>query len=362
MPKMNLCLSVDNSLTVASEALWLSQQPSDNRHHLDVAALDMEDSFLVSDDEEEVRKHHQSAIDCSPIPVRTLQRHTAASKTTVSKRNMVKNGLNYNVKEESEPKSTQILLPYKGQTKSRTLIGLALQPRNARFQEFQEKSSNLQEPKSNTLQSLNLFQTQSQPQNLAHQQKLSRPTFPHLATTVATAISTATDAHNHGASESLKRVTFSETPSLPQDTMPMESRSRYPSRMRTRSQAIAIRKDSSIVSSSMDFQEQGHDDAISYNEKLYDSATWRMYHRIVEHRQNQQRYQRELSTSASSSSFDSSLHDVVAASDHHDYQSKASRNMLLSQVYAVHPGYAPSNSSVASTMDHDDEDIFEMEL
>ena len=354
--KMNLGLA-DSTVTgaAAAEALRSSGRGS---HGLEPAASNVEDSFLVSDDEEElaeesrqhpIKQQSMAKDDYSPIPVRTLQRRSASTL----KRNMVKTPSPYKggFLSESEPK---ILLPHEGLTSKKTPLGLAIQPRNTPRCFSSNLDGNAAKPSMNLQQ----LQTTLQPQNLATQQG---PRFPRLATTVATAIALAKDSnnsisHNH---DHAKRVTFTHQDTAAASTAP-QAMTAAPSktRMRTRSQAIAIQKQNvSAGGNSMDcFHSNDYDspEDASYNEQLYDSATWRMYHRIVEHRQNQQRY------NSSSSNNDSSF-----TQDDDDYF-QASKATVADG--ASYQGYCapppPSAAAGASTMeeDHDDEGIFEMDL
>jgi hypothetical protein len=113
------------------------------------------------------------------------------------------------------------------------------------------------------------------------------------------------DGHSNGHKNSAwnkKRVAF-----LPTTTTSTSSTDAGSTAMtnghRVQSPSIAIHKKNrnqlrpstastaSTASTGSEYQEDSDYDGgieFSYNEKLYDSATWRMYHRIIDHRRNQQ--------------------------------------------------------------------------
>ncbi|KAG7338848.1 hypothetical protein IV203_012782 [Nitzschia inconspicua] len=181
---------------------------------------------------------------------------------------------------------------------------------------------------------------------------------------------TTKEAHNAIPSTILSRESLTSSQSAAQPAMESSFcwRPLY-RRPKTRSQSITIKKRSHHSSSwntptAEDSSSVPHD---SYNERLYDSATWRMYHRIVDHRRSQlQRRQQEDVLGGVSVDPSSPRPNVRRRHD----PAETIDMMVISSLHK-HPFNScngpsigsSSTSSLSSSSRHSDQDeIFEMEL
>jgi hypothetical protein len=158
--------------------------------------------------------------------------------------------------------------------------------------------------------------------------------------------------------------------------------------MMRRSQSIAIkptsRKGDNSSHNSIRFHDaaalnhQGldhdcHHDDESYHERMYDSATWRMYHRIVDHRNSKLFrgiYAQEAAANATKTSTSTVLGGKMTTMTAGSSRNSTLRtppgfmDLMISASYQGGLGQGPSSSSSSSstTMPMDEDEIFELEL
>jgi hypothetical protein len=430
-------LATSSSSSSSSSSLSHSQQQKDN----------MVSWFLVSDDEgddekypKSSRRSHVQVEDYSPIPVRSLSTITAQDKDSSSMliqpmmrttTLLLKESLNVpdysctKVGNLASGRGSDCLF---SQPQKPLLGKFALQPKtssslwHAQGTRFSTRaktghetvpSSNLYDAnhESNT-ETWNPATTTTASDDYKHHQEtphdFSTSSKNHFVE-LSLAHSTSSSHLSKGVYESfLNQVAFvpshyysldsTTTGCSSSATMTIQSStsSRLQRRPRARSQSIAIKKrgygSSSITTAQQQQQQQEsfhHEDSLSYNERLYDNATWRMYHRIVDHRRNQllQHHRQELddddgvvvvggggaveSREASSRLLTRPRHGLSSSTNS---TSEPTNNlMLLPSGYVPHLHHmtssASGSSSVASSNmgDYDDDDyedavIFDMEL
>ncbi|KAG7338847.1 hypothetical protein IV203_012783 [Nitzschia inconspicua] len=393
----------------------MAQRQRSGMHQLDVAATAIESSFLVSDDEGDddddddgyfvKLRNEVGKDDYSPIPVRSI---TATQDVLYNDNNQT--APSESRLESSSDNRVGVLLPargtdlWKARAPHASEFGgrFSLQPRNntirhatghrfalqdahqKKAQDEQDAAflSNLQTSESLKSWRTHGHESASDHHHVSSKQRNDGHSFPSPQTdkshnSLPATAATATQALE--ALSSCRRVTFSQPAAQTAMESSSSSFSSRPLSRRplARSQSIAIQKRGRhALSLSTSDQEEPSFLQDSYNERLYDSATWRMYHRIIDHRRTQLQHRQQedhmvvedrgATTTANEFSTQSNVH----RHGHFHKPSQTNGGMMLfsshCHQYQHDSFYNPRNgsssaSSITSTQTEEDE-IFEMEL
>jgi hypothetical protein len=348
-----------------------SQKPSSR--HRDAQQTDLRSWFLVSDDEGDDEKCHMQprrsqvlAEDFSPIPVRSLS--TGREESLLDKPMKVATE-SLNLAEYSRTRAGVLLHDRTGTQLQPLNRQFALKPRNtichAHDTRFSTKAWNCHEAKSWAFPSSNLNESNTDetlnPVDFKHFRNAVDSSPSHLLENSTAHKTTTGHSSEANCESSQKQVTFSMT------TQSSTSSSALHRRPRVRSESIAIKKRGYACSSTTIQEESSNEDSISHNERMYDNATWLMYHRIVDHRRRQQLQRRQHIEHDDGVPVDSRETSSKPVTQPHDVStSQASMMLLPSESGLFHPHSTSSvsgNSSIASSnLEDDDDEIFDMEL
>lgn len=409
---MNLGMEMD-------EHFVASQRPFHHRlpvvHREESADDSMESTFLVSDDEgddddEQLRatkmRNSVHIDDYSPIPVRSL---TTRDAMVLQKMKTAATTAESRSESDSDLK-VGVMLPQRGsqlrraQPDAALFGGFTLQPRNlnqhalCRFAHMPNTDRDLACSSSN-LHGLESKATRSSkplnPRSKAHesasfsdcyhlQQHHQQSSHDYASPVFATAGAHKTPlGHNlnldasssleSASCSSLKRVTFLSSSTCDTSaahtmkSVSFASSRPLSRRPMARSQSIAIvQKRGSGRSTSTPLASNGLEDqesfaqlSESYSERLYDSATWRMYHRIVDHRRHQLQQRQTQQDALGEDAVDPSRtlighgHSMMMTSQYHHHHHDHS---------VQDPSMNASSTSSVSSSHLEEVEIFEMEL